>query len=160
MIRRVLRPRPETVVLALIVALPMLFNAVELLPELTAVPNVNDDAAHLLFVERANDAITHGEDPVDFWVPDLELGFPQFAYYQLLPHLAVVALDRLFLERVDIVTVFNAVRYVLLVVFPLTVFWSMRRMRFGAVAAAMGAAASSLLATNAPCTAPGLPAVP
>ena len=126
----------------------MLFNAVELLPELTALPNVNDDAAHLLFVERANDAITQGADPVDFWVPDLELGFPQFVYYQHLPHLVVVAVDRALLQRVDIVTVFNAVRYVLLVALPLTVFWSMRRMGFTAVAAAIGAAASSLLSSG------------
>jgi hypothetical protein len=126
----------------------MLFNAIELLPELTALPNVNDDAAHLLFVERANDAITQGADPVDFWVPDLELGFPQFVYYQHLPHLVVVALDRALLQRVDIVTVFNAVRYVLLVALPLTVFWSMRRMGFTAVAAAIGAAASSLVSSG------------
>ncbi len=126
----------------------MLFNAIELLPELTPIPNVNDDAAHLLFVERANDAITQGADPVDFWVPDLELGFPQFVYYQHLPHLAVVALDRILLQRVDIVSVFNAIRYLLLVGLPLTVFWSMRRMGFGAVAAAIGAAASSLLSSG------------
>jgi hypothetical protein len=140
--------RPETVILALLVAVPMLFNAIELVPELTSVPNVNDDAAHLLFVERANDAIAQGADPVDFWVPDLELGFPQFVYYQHLPHLAVVALDRILLQRVDIVTVFNAVRYLLLVGLPVTVFWSMRRMGFGAVAAAIGAAASSLLSSG------------
>src|SRR4029079_58337 len=124
--------RPEWIVLVLLVAVPMLFNAVELLPELTALPNVNDDAAHLLFVERANDAITQGADPVDFWVPDLELGFPQFAYYQHLPHLVVVAVDRALLQRVDIVAVFNAVRYVLLVALPLTVFWSMPWMGFTA----------------------------
>jgi hypothetical protein len=140
--------RPETVILALLVAVPILFNAIELVPELTSVPNVNDDAAHLLFVERANDAIAQGADPVDFWVPDLELGFPQFVYYQHLPHLAVVALDRILLQRVDIVTVFNAVRYLLLVGLPLTVFWSMRRMGFGVVAAAIGAAASSLLSSG------------
>ncbi len=126
----------------------MAFTAIALLPELTPIPSVNDDAAHLLFVRRANDAIAAGQDPVDFWVPDLELGFPQFAYYQHLPHLAVVAVDRMLLERVDIVTVFNAVRYVLLVGLPLTVLWSMRRMRFGSIAAAIGAASSSVLSTN------------
>lgn len=126
----------------------MLFNAIELLPELTPMPNVNDDAAHLLFVRRADDAIANGEDPVDFWVPDLELGFPQFAYYQHLPHLTVVAAYRLLFGRVDIVTVFNAVRYLLLVTLPLTVFWSMRRMGFTAVASAIGAAAASLLSSG------------
>ena len=126
----------------------MLFNAISLLPELIPIANVNDDAAHLLFVERADQAIANGESPVDFWVPDLELGFPQFAYYQHLPHLVVVGLDRALLMRVDIVTVFNVVRYALMVALPLTVFWSMRRMGFTAIAAAIGAAASSLLSSG------------
>jgi len=126
----------------------MLFNAISLLPELTSIPNVNDDAAHELLVLRANEAIDRGEDPVDFWAPDLELGFPQFVYYQHLPHLAVVAIDRILLERVDIVLVFNLVRYLLLVGLPLTVFWSMRTIGFSAVSSAIGAAASSLLASG------------
>src|SRR5207244_5986603 len=43
-------------------------------------------------------------------------------------------------------TLIDLVRYVLLVGFPLTVFWSMRRLGFSDVAAAIGAAAGSLLA--------------
>ncbi|HLZ47722.1 MAG TPA: hypothetical protein VKR80_03630 [Candidatus Limnocylindria bacterium] len=126
----------------------MLFNAVELVPELTSIPNVNDDAAHLLFVRRADQAISLGQDPVDFWVPDVDLGFPEFIYYQHLPHLAVVAVSRALLGSVDIEQVFNGVRYVLLVGLPITVFWSMRRLGFNAVAAAIGAAASSLLSSG------------
>jgi hypothetical protein len=124
----------------------MLFNAIKLLPELAPIPNVNDDAAHLLFVRRADQAISLGQDPVDFWVPDLELGFPEFIYYQHLPHLAVVAAYRALFGVVDIAAVFNGVRYLLMVGFPLTVFWSMRRLGFGTVAAAIGAGASSLIA--------------
>lgn len=126
----------------------MVFNAVELAPELTSIANVNDDAAHLLFVRRADQAISLGQNPVDFWVPDVDLGFPEFVYYQHLPHLAVVAVARALLGTVDIAVVFNAVRYVLLVGLPLTVFWSMRRLGFSAVAAAVGAAASSLLSSG------------
>jgi len=126
----------------------MLFNAVELAPELTPIANVNDDAAHLLFVRRAEQAIAQGGNPVDFWVPDIELGFPEFVYYQHLPHLAVVAAYRALLGAVDISRVFNGIRYILLVGLPLTVFWSMRRLGFNAVAAAIGAAASSLLSSD------------
>jgi hypothetical protein len=140
--------RSGSLILPLLVAIPMVFNGVELLPELTTIPNVNDDAAHLLFVRRADDAITFGQDPVDFWVPDLELGFPEFVYYQHLPHLTVVALYRALLRTVDLATVFNGVRYLLMVGLPLTVFWSMRRMGFGGLAAAVGAAASSLLSSG------------
>src|SRR5207249_2804926 len=135
--------------LALLVALPMSVHAIGLLPELTLrVPNVNDDAEHLLFVQGASDALARGENVVDFWVPEMDEGFPEFLYYQNLPHLAVVALHRALLGTIDLTTVFNLVRYLLLVLFPLTVLWSMRVMDFDPVAAAVGGAASSLIATN------------
>src|SRR5439155_23477 len=78
----------------------------------------------------------------------MDEGFPQFLYYQNLPHVSVVALHRLLLGTIDIFTVFNIVRYLGLVLLPLTVFWSMRRMDFDTVASAVAAAASTLLATN------------
>src|SRR5205809_3915996 len=127
----------------------MAFNAIALLPEVTiAVPNVNDDAEHVLFIQQASDAWAGGQDPLDFWVPQVELGFPQFLYYQNAPHLVVVALAKMTFGLVSLRTLFDLVRYVLLVSFPLTVFWSMRRLGFSDVAAAIGAAAGSLLAGN------------
>ena len=135
--------------LAILVALPMAAHAIGLLPEVTVpVANVNDDAEHVLYIQNASDALARGENVLDFWVPEMDEGFPQFLYYQNLPHLSVVALHRLLLGTVDIFTVFNVVRYLLLVLLPLTIFWSMRRMDFDKVAAAVGASASTLLATN------------
>ena len=127
----------------------MTVQAIGLLPEvLVPTPNVNDDAEHELFIQNASDALARGENVLEFWVPEMDEGFPEFLYYQNLPHLTVVALDRVLLGLPDVVTLFNIVRYLLLVTFPLTVFWSMRRMDFDPVAAAVGAASSSLLATN------------
>jgi hypothetical protein len=124
----------------------MAFNAVALFPEVTVpVANVNDDAEHVLFIEEAADAWARGANPLDMWVPQLELGFPQFLYYQHLPHLVVVALGRLTFGLISLRTLFDLVRFVLLVGFPLTVFWSMRRMGHTDVAAAIGAAGASLL---------------
>jgi len=135
--------------LGLLVALPMSVHAIGLLPELTLrVPNVNDDAEHLLFVQGASDALARGENVVDFWVPEMDEGFPEFLYYQNVPHLAVVTLQRALLGTIDVTRAFNLVRYLLLVLFPLTVLWSMRVMDFDPVAAAVGGAASSLIATN------------
>jgi 6-pyruvoyl-tetrahydropterin synthase related domain len=140
--------RSRLLILAL-VGLPVLINAVMLLPELTSgAPSLNDDAFHYLFVQRAADAIANGLNPLDFWIPQQGLGFPQFLYYQNLPHLAVVGLHAILAGTVDLFTTFNLVRYLLLVGFPLTVYWSMRRMGFSMVAAAVGAAASSLLSAN------------
>ncbi len=121
-------------------------NAVALVPEVAIpVPNVNDDAQHIVFVRRAADGWSRGENVLDLWVPEFELGVPQFLDYQHLPHVAVAVLGRLTLGAIDLRTLFNLVRYALLLTFPLTVFWSMRTMGFTSVASAIAAAASSLL---------------
>jgi hypothetical protein len=111
------------------------------------VPSNNDDAFQFLYVQRASDALARGDNPFDFWVPQLELGFATFVHYQNLPHLAVVGIHRLLFGLVDLFTVFNLVRWLLLVTFPLTVLWSMRRMGFSMAQSALAGAAASLLST-------------
>jgi hypothetical protein len=135
--------------LTLLVAVPIAMNAVALLPEIIyPVPNLNDGVQHVAFVRRAADAWSRGENLVDHWVPQFELGVPQFLDYQHLPHVAVVVLGRLVGDAVDLRTLFDLVRYALLLGFPLTVFWSMRTMGFNSVASAISAAASSLLSAD------------
>jgi hypothetical protein len=132
--------------LALLVAVPTLFTAIGLLSEVTIpVPSVNDDSFHYLFIQRASDALTNGESIFDFWLPQIETGVAQFFYYQHLPALVVVGLQRLSFGTLDLLTTFNLVRYGLLVGFPITVFVSMRTMRFSIAAAAVAAAAATLL---------------
>jgi hypothetical protein len=141
--------RLERLALYVVVAIPIALNAIALLPELTtSVANLNDDAFHWAFVQRGIDALARGENVLEFWVPQFGLGFPQFLYYQSLPHLFVIFLDRVLFGVVDAYTLFNLVRYLLLVTFPLTVFWSLRRMELPVPAAAFGAAASSLISTD------------
>lgn len=111
------------------------------------VPSNNDDAFQFLYVQRASDALARGDNPFDFWVPQLELGFATFVHYQNLPHLAVVALHRLLFGLVDLFTLFNLVRWLLLVTFPLTVLWSLRRMGFSFARSALAGAAAPLLST-------------
>jgi hypothetical protein len=121
-------------------------NAVALAPEVAyPVPNVNDDAQHVAFVRRAADGWSRGENVIDLWVPEFELGVPQFLEYQHLPHVAVALLGRATGGLVDLRMLFDLVRYALLLGLPLTVFWSMRTMGFSSVASAIAAAASSLL---------------
>ncbi len=132
-----------------LVVLPILFNAIALFPEVrNSAPNDNDQIFHYTFIERANQAIAAGDNPFDHWLPELEIGFPQFLYYQNLPHLTVVALHHLLLKRVSLLRLLNLVRYLLMVLFPLTVYWSMRRMEFSTIAAAVGAAFSSTLSSQ------------
>jgi hypothetical protein len=123
----------------------MAFTAIALLPELRPLASVNDDAFHFLLVQGAEDAWLQGGNVVDFWSPVLELGFPQFLYYQHLPHLMVVLLHQLLPAQVDLITVFNGVRYVLLVGLPVTVYWSLRRLGFSSSGSALAAALAPLL---------------
>jgi hypothetical protein len=140
--------RNTRMIALILVALPIIVNAIALFPEaLNRAPSDNDQIFHYLFIERANQALMAGDNPVDHWLPELELGFPQFRYYQNLPHLTVVALYHLLFERVSLVGILNVVRYLLMVLFPLTVYWSMRRMEFSLIAAAVGAAFSSTLSS-------------
>ena len=86
-------------------------NAISLLPEITyPVPNLNDNTQHIAFVRRAADGWARGENLIDLWVPQFELGVPQFLDYQHLPHFAVVLLGRLTGKAIDLRTLFYVVR--------------------------------------------------
>ena len=138
-----------TAVQALPVLIAIIFNLLTLWPEFTVpVPSLNDDAFHYLYVQRANAALSNGENPFDNWSPALELGFPEFFYYQHVPYLAVAILYRLLLKQVALLTLFNLIRYLLMVFLPLTVWWSMRTMGFTPIASAVGAAFSPLVSSN------------
>jgi uncharacterized membrane protein len=131
------------------VCIAIVFNAVMLRPEFSVgVPSLNDDAFHYLYVQRADAAMANGENPFDNWSPTLELGFPQFFYYQHVPYIAVAVLYRLLFKQISLLTLFNLVRYLLLVFLPLTVWWSMRTMGFTPIASAVGAAFSPLISSN------------
>jgi uncharacterized membrane protein len=133
----------------ILILVVVIFNAVELFPEVSIpVPSLNDDAMHYLFVNRASAAVAEGQNPIDFWFPQIELGFPQFLYYQHLPALTVVALHRALLKRVELLTIFNLIRYLLMVGFPFTIYWSMRVMDFSPITAIVAAAAAPLLSTD------------
>src|SRR6185503_17651565 len=135
-------PRLQRLFLILLIAVPTAMNAVALAPEVAyPVPNVNDDAQHVAFVRRAADGWSRGENVLDLCVPE-------FLDYQHLPHVAVALLGRVTQGAIDLRTLFDVARYLLLLAFPLTVFWSMRTMGFSSVASAIAAAGSSLLSAN------------
>ncbi|WP_310572335.1 YfhO family protein [Gemmatimonas sp.] len=139
----------ERVCLALLALVPLLVTAWQLLPEFTTpVPASNDLALHWQMVQGASREMAHWRNPLDFWMPQLELGYPQFLYYQNLPHLVVAGVHRLLFGLVELRTVFDGARYLLLIGLPLTVYWSMRRMDFSVRAAAISAAATTLFANR------------
>ena len=132
-----------------LVAIPVVMLAVMLLPELTIpLPASNDLALHWQMVQAASDALSHGRNPFDFWMPQIELGYPQFLYYQNLPHLLVAVAHKVLLGLVPLRTLFDLSRYLLLVCLPITMYWSMRRLQFSMQQAAVGAAVVSLIAAR------------
>ncbi len=148
------RPEPlsdrwRDLLLVALVAVPVVFNAVMLWPEVAhPVPGVNDNTFHYLMIRSASEAIEASAHPLDSWGHEMDLGAARFLHYQNLPALFVIALDRLTLGAVGLLDLFNFTRYILLVLMPLTVFWSMRRMQFSRVASAGGAAASTLFTST------------
>jgi hypothetical protein len=138
--------RRELIAMAIVVLVPSLITAYVLLPELTiSVPSNNDDATHFMLIKNASEVIARGGNVLDFWVPAVEMGMPWFLYYQPLPAILVAVLHRALFGAVDVLTVFNVVRYLLLITFPLTVWWSMRRLGASLPAACVAAACSTLL---------------
>lgn len=126
-----------------------LFHLVALRSELaTDVPSRNDLTFHLLMVRGASDMLASGGNPLDFWMPQMELGFPQFLYYQHLPHLLLAVVHRLTFGVLPLELLFHGARVVLLLAMPFTVFASMRMLGFARSAAVFSAMVSMLLSAN------------
>jgi hypothetical protein len=136
-------------VVVLLLLIPILFNAIALFPELSrSIPSLNDNAVHFLLVQGISRAWARGENLIDHWNPELELGFPIPGTSQHLPHLTVVLLHRILLGRFELLTLFNLIRYLLLVGFPLSVYWSMRRIGFSSIAAGVAATSATLISAD------------
>jgi len=132
-----------------LVFLAIVFNAVFLMGEVTVSTfNLNDDVLHLTATQEASSALRQNLDPTDFWLTRIGLGFPLFHYYQHLPHVVLAGLDQVTSSFLPLPSLFDVSRYLLLVFFPLSVFWAMRRFEFDYLAAGLSAVIASLLATN------------
>ena len=110
-------------------------------------PDLNDSALHLSLAKRASEALARGESPIDFWHPDVGLGYPVFHHYQHLPHLTLVAVHRLLLGAVSLDTIYRWSLGILLALFPLSMFVAMRRMDFGPAEACCAAVVAPLVST-------------
>jgi hypothetical protein len=111
---------------------------------------LNDEVMHLLLVRATNAAIGLGQDPTDFWLPGIGLGYPLSHHYQ---HLAYVLTA--LVARVSGATfgasdaaVLDACRTLLIALFPLSVYWGGRRFGFERPVAACAALASAFVSTD------------
>ena len=124
-----------------LVAGACVYGLVMLQSELTIVQPPNDEALHFEMVRWAAGQLNQGRVPFDGWFPYLNLGLPQFSHYQSLPHLITAYLSLPFgtdaTER--------WVAYLLLALFPLSVFIGARLLGWSPWPAALSAFVSPLL---------------
>ncbi len=126
-----------------LVALACAFGLVVLRPELTPAPNLNDSAFQLQMVRWASGQIEHGRVPLDGWYPYLSLGSSFFHHYQSLPNVLTAYLARL--TGAGDQTTYLWILYLLLALWPLSVYAGARLLAWGRWPAAGAAAVSPLL---------------
>ena len=134
----------------LLLLLVLLVNAWGVLPELTiSRVDLNDNALHYALVQGVVQAIEHHANPLDWWAPDWSLGYPVVRTYQPLGHLLVALIYFALGKSVSLMTVFVWVRYLSVVLFPLTFFCAARLLGLPPMTASAGAVLSPLISTSA-----------
>ncbi|HHZ68174.1 MAG TPA: hypothetical protein EYN52_09765, partial [Alphaproteobacteria bacterium] len=124
------------------------FNLFYLYPEVAVkVTDPNDGVLHLLLTVLTIEAVTQGQNFTDPWVGAPGMGFPLFHYYQHLPFLSTAVIHILTLGVFAPVSMMNWTTYLLLSLFPLSIYWSLRRYGFNQLTSAMGGIVASLTAT-------------
>jgi hypothetical protein len=125
------------------------FNLYHLYPEIAIkAALLNDNVLHVLSAESALAALQAGHDPTDFWLAPVSLGYPLFHHYQHLPHVLTAILYLPFRGVFALSDMLAWIGYLLLSLFPLSLYWSMRAFRFSRLTAALGGLVSPLLATD------------
>ena len=124
-------------------------NAVGLWPEL-AVSRVdlNDNVSHFAMVERMVQAAERGENPLDCWSPEWSFGYPMLRVYQTLPHAMVAVAYFLLGKTVPLMTVFVWVRFLAVVLLPLSFFGAARLLELGPPVGAAAALLAPLISTS------------
>lgn len=139
---------PKGIALFLVVV-AIVFNAIVLWPEV-GIPtmNLHDEVYHYAATREASSALSQGYNPTDFWFSQIELGYPLFHHYQHLPQLILTLINQFTASFLSLARLFDVSRYLLLVFFPLSVFWAMSRLGFNPISGGIAALVSSLISTN------------
>ena len=105
--------------------------------------NLNDSAFHLQMVRWASTQIHEGRIPLDGWFPDLTLGSSFFHHYQSLAE--TLTAYTAVATGVSDQTAYLWFLYLLLALWPLSIYWSARLLGWARWTAAAAAAVSPLL---------------
>ncbi len=142
-------PLPTDVLVSrLILCLAIAFNLYYLRSEIFVdVPKLNDGVLHLLTLGYVNGSLQPSSGFADPWMPPVGMGYPFLHYYQQLPYLPPALIHRL-IPGSSLVDIFNRTSYLLLCFFPISVYWSMRRLGFSRVTSSIGGLLAPLIATD------------
>lgn len=126
-----------------VVAATCAFCLAALRGELRLARTVNDNTFHFQMVRWATRQLDRGRLPLDGWFPDLTLGSSFFHHYQSLPYTATAVIGRTL--HVTPRVAFLWIGYLLLALWPISVYLSTRLLGWGRWVAASAAALSPLL---------------
>jgi Gpi18-like mannosyltransferase len=129
-----------------VVGLACVFCLVVLRSETNPPPNLNDATFHQQMVRWADGQIGEGRVPLDGWYPDLSLGSSFFHHYQSLSHTLTAYTARV--TGASDNTTFVWIAYLLLALWPISVYWGARLLGWGRRTAAAAAAVSPLLVSK------------
>jgi len=117
-----------------------LFQAITLAPDIApGVLDENDSTLHVGTAEAIVDQIKHLDNPIDFWLPTWNCGFPLLHHYQFLSQFCVATIHLLVFQAVSVLDVYHLLVYLLLLAHPWIVIVSLRRMGFSPWVCVFGA---------------------
>ena len=128
----------------LVVAAAVLWNYWWLRSETLTVATLDDSSVHEQMVRFATARLRAGHLPQASWFPYLGLGSPQFLHYQSLPSTVTGAVGIL----IGPDRAFSWSLYLLLSLWPVSVYWGARALRWGPWTAAAAAALSPFLVST------------
>lgn len=99
-------------------------------------PFLNDAVLHYGLCRSLESAPREGQQLLDPWIGQWTLGFPVFHYYQIFPHLFVVALSKVSAGLLPLLTAFRLVEVLAAGLLPISMFVAARHLGFPSLAAA------------------------
>jgi len=133
--------------LCLLVAI-LIANAIGLAPELTiSRVDLNDNAFHYPLIADMVRQMERGANPLDWWAPEWSMGYPVLRTYQPLAHLLVALSYLALFKSVSLMTVFVWVRFLSVLLLPLTFFVTARLLSFSWLTSAASAMLAPLISS-------------
>ena len=144
-----MRPLRESTFAVAVLCLVLAVNGAAMWPELSiSRVDLNDNVFHFTLTERVVQAVERGQNPLEQWSPEWSLGYPVLRTYQPLAHILVAAVYFALGKAISLGTVFVWMRFLSVVLLPLSFFYAARRLTLSPLAAAAAAMLAPLVSTN------------